>query len=144
MSAYSSFNISTPWGPSQHITKIGDQGILFVSTTTHGGYFVPPELYAQMPSELRSNHFGGSTWFEEDVEWAMVALAFPQLFLTEEHLKRKSLLHALATLLAYLPENYKDCPWESPYIEAAKWTQRNETSLTKVYNEALSHHRKGV
>ena len=72
--------MNTPWGMSDHVENVGG-GILRVDTPSHGGYFVPPELYASMPALLQgSNSYGGGTWFEQDCEWAIVALAFPELF----------------------------------------------------------------
>ena len=69
----------TPWGNADQTRNIGE-GIVSVSTPSHGGYYVPARLYNRMPAELRSNKYGGGTWFEEDCEWALVALAFPRLF----------------------------------------------------------------
>ena len=40
-----------------------------------------------MPAELRCNRYGGgANWFEEDVEWALVALAFPGEFKAKDGL----------------------------------------------------------
>jgi hypothetical protein len=71
--------IDTPWGRADRVEKVG-RGILAVSTPSHGGYFVPQELYDAMPEALRVNPYGRGTWFEEDYEWSLVALAFPDLF----------------------------------------------------------------
>lgn len=72
-------SIYTPWGPSQDITQIG-RGIFSVSCAGHGGIFVPNDMLLTMPEALRTNCYGGGNWFEEDCEWALVALAFPDLF----------------------------------------------------------------
>lgn len=65
----------TPWGSAQSIDKIAD-GIVQVSTASHGGIGLDETRNAQMPDALRVD--GG--WYEEDVQWALVVLAFPDLF----------------------------------------------------------------
>lgn len=77
--------LNTPWGYADQVDEIGDKGILFVSTPSHGGLFVPDELITQMPAELRgSNSYSGKgNWFEEDCEWAIPVLAFPEEFSPE-------------------------------------------------------------
>lgn len=73
---------STPWGQADQIEQIGD-GIYFASTPSHGGYFVPSNLLPAIPEQRqqRALYWSGSrNWFEEDCEWASVALAFPALF----------------------------------------------------------------
>lgn len=76
------FSKRTPWGTADNIAPVGDQGIRFVSTPSHGGIFVPDELLAKMPEALKgSNSYSGcGNWFEEDVEWAIPVLAFPEQF----------------------------------------------------------------
>jgi hypothetical protein len=74
--------LNTPWGVADQVDRIGDKGILHVSTPSHGGLFVPAELLERMPAALRgSNSYSGcGNWFEEDVEWAIPVLAFPDEF----------------------------------------------------------------
>ena len=74
--------MNTPWGPAQQEENIG-MGIISVSTAGHGGYFVPKEIRALMPRAALTT-FAGPGWYEEDSDWALVALSFPHLF-TEEH-----------------------------------------------------------
>ena len=83
--AYQQNTTNTPWGRADHVERIGDQGILQVSTPSHGGIFVPSELLAQMPAELQgSNSYSGQgNWFEEDIEWTIPVLAFPLQFSPE-------------------------------------------------------------
>ena len=72
----------TPWGNSQSVDAVGC-GIVFASTASHGGYFVPAELNARVPLAWRRASFDQramSGWYEEDCDWAMVALTFPELF----------------------------------------------------------------
>lgn len=77
--------MNTPWGQADHVKPIGVQGILSVSTPSHGGIYLPDELLARMPAKLRgSNSYSGcKNWFEEDVEWAIPVLAFPGEFSPE-------------------------------------------------------------
>jgi Domain of unknown function (DUF7007) len=71
--------IDTPWGPAQDKRPIGE-GIVCYSTASHGGYYVPPEKLAEMPAGFADGLWAGPGWFEEDQDWALVALAFPHLF----------------------------------------------------------------
>ncbi|MBL0967002.1 MAG: hypothetical protein IBJ05_09295, partial [Blastomonas sp.] len=66
---------STPWGSSQSATRYA-QGILFYTTASHGGFHLDPERNAAMPPALCLP--GG--WYEEDVDWALIAAGYPELF----------------------------------------------------------------
>lgn len=69
---------SSPWGNVDGWTPFGDLGLYQHSTSSHGGIYVPDEMLAMMPEPYRkANHYGGKNWFEEDCEWALVALSFP-------------------------------------------------------------------
>ncbi len=72
-------NMNTPWGRADYVREIGN-GILSVSTPSHGGYYVPPAMVARMPEAARATFCGVSGWFEEDCDWALVAMSFPELF----------------------------------------------------------------
>jgi hypothetical protein len=65
----------TPWGAPQHITLLAE-GIRSVSTASHGGVKLSPERNAQMPDYMRNE----DGWYEEDSEWAKVAVVFPDAF----------------------------------------------------------------
>lgn len=71
--------VPTPWGMSQHSEAYGD-GVLCHSTASHGGFHLDGERDALVHSLLRNP--GG--WYEEDCEWAKVALALPSLFTDRE------------------------------------------------------------
>lgn len=78
---------STPWGRSQFSRQIADDIIRYY-TASHGGYFVPAERVAQMPEALRPDPTSidaseNGFWFEEDDEWIVLALSFPQFFTSE-------------------------------------------------------------
>lgn len=65
----------SPWGPIQHSTILGE-GIVSVMTARHGGIKLDRKRNAQVPQEHRSA--GG--WYEEDCDWSIVALVFPEAF----------------------------------------------------------------
>ena len=68
----------TPWGESDSVTVIAD-GIVSVTTPSHGGILLSTELHDQMPAEYRKT-FAGGRWYEEDCDWAKVAVTFPEHF----------------------------------------------------------------
>lgn len=70
---------SSPWGAVQHITQIAE-GIVSVSTASHGGIKVSDERLALMPENMRSTTYSGGGWFEEDCDWCLVAVTFPEAF----------------------------------------------------------------
>jgi len=61
----------TPWGPSQDIYHVID-GMVLVSTASHGGVKLDAARNRQMPEYLRRQ--GG--WYEEDCEWCLPAVVF--------------------------------------------------------------------
>ncbi len=66
---------NTPWGPSQGAVRYAD-GVVFHSTSGHGGFHLSADCNAQVHPLLREA--GG--WYEEDAAWAAVATAWPDLF----------------------------------------------------------------
>lgn len=74
-------SIRTPWGMSQTRTNYAD-GITFFQTAGHGGFRLSDarliELTAKLGPVKTFSHF--PQWFEEDCDWAHVAVAFPELF----------------------------------------------------------------
>lgn len=66
---------STPWGGSQ-IAVIYAEGVVSHSTAGHGGFHLSPDRNAKIHPLLRKD----TPWYEEDCEWAIVALSFPELF----------------------------------------------------------------
>ena len=65
----------TPWGASQDATVYAE-GVTSHSTAGHGGFKLSAERNRKVHPTLRSK--GG--WYEEDAEWAIVAITFPHLF----------------------------------------------------------------
>ncbi|CAB4158610.1 hypothetical protein UFOVP703_21 [uncultured Caudovirales phage] len=71
---------STPWGTAE-LVEVVAPGIRRVHTARHGGYHLAPERIAQMPEALRCiPTFQPHPWFEEDCDWILVVLSFPDLF----------------------------------------------------------------
>jgi hypothetical protein len=66
---------STPWGPSQGAVRYGE-GVVFHSTSGHGGFQLSAERNSKVHSLLRD----GAGYYEEDAAWAAVAAAWPDLF----------------------------------------------------------------
>ncbi|MBO9463333.1 MULTISPECIES: hypothetical protein [Stappiaceae] len=72
-------NADTPWGPSQGATVYAE-GVVCHSTAGHGGFHLSSDRNAKVERRLRRP--GG--WYEEDAEWAIVALTLPHLFTSFE------------------------------------------------------------
>lgn len=70
---------STPWGTSEGATIHAD-GIVQHTTPGHGGFCLTPERNADVTASFRRN----DGWYEEDCEWAIVALSFPEHFTAYE------------------------------------------------------------
>lgn len=70
---------STPWGGSQ-MAIIYAEGIVAHVTAGHGGFHLSPERNARIRPALRKE----VAWYEEDAEWAIVAITFPDLFTAHE------------------------------------------------------------
>lgn len=68
-------SVGTPWGGSQMAIVYAD-GVVAHSTAGHGGFHLSAERNAQVHLLLRKE----TPWYEEDREWAIVALSFPDLF----------------------------------------------------------------
>ncbi len=104
--------LETPWGVSDSY-RVYDEGILFISTPSHGGFRVDAELYRQAAAQgnlpLKPGFWEEGNqyvWFEEDSEWAFVAITFPDKFTSREKEIAESTIR----------ENYPDV-WE-------KWKAR--------------------
>ncbi|WP_298193090.1 hypothetical protein [Novosphingobium sp.] len=71
--------VSTPWGLSQGAT-IYAEGVVCHSTASHGGFKLDRTRNAALHPALRLK--GG--WYEEDGDWARVAVGYPDLFTDRE------------------------------------------------------------
>lgn len=70
---------SSPWGLVQSQKELAP-GIVQVETASHGGIYLDPERYAQMPAPMKTTGYSANGWYEEDCDWALVALQFPDAF----------------------------------------------------------------
>ncbi|RDL47802.1 hypothetical protein BLJAPNOD_05525 [Ensifer sp. M14] len=70
---------STPWGGSQRAVVYAE-GVVAHMTSGHGGFHLSTERNAKVHPLLRKD----MPWYEEDCEWAIVAICFPDLFTTYE------------------------------------------------------------
>ena len=69
--------LNTPWGDADNVTDMGN-GILSVSTPSHGGLMVPKDMAKHIPQAVRSSFMNKdkkAVWAEEDCEMT-IAIAF--------------------------------------------------------------------
>jgi len=93
---------STPWGRADMVTPYG-RGINFYTTPAHGGFKLSEKLNALVPEYFRNAAFAGlglKGWYEEDCDWAIVAVVFPSFFNDAE------IKLANESLERYLPAEY--------------------------------------
>jgi hypothetical protein len=86
----------TPWGSVQYIQYIAE-GIQHVSTAGHGGIKLDRKRNSAMPEYLRCE--GG--WYEEDCDWAKVAVVYPSGFTPKQQESAKN------TLQHWCPEGFE-------------------------------------
>lgn len=73
-----------PWGEIQILEHVS-QGILAITTSSHGGFWVPPSLRKKIPLKLRrdaakwANGYGAG-WFEQDCCARYVVAYIPEAF----------------------------------------------------------------
>jgi len=73
---------SSPWGIVQDEEVIAE-GIIYVSTASHGGIWVARELLPRISEEMKdyAKYWSGSSqWFEEDCAAQCVVVSFPEYF----------------------------------------------------------------
>lgn len=93
---------STPWGGSQPAT-IYAEGVAAHVTAGHGGFHLSAERNAEVHPLLRKD----IPWYEEDCEWAIVAISFPELFTAyERSLAEKTVRNTWPEAW----ENIRGCP----------------------------------
>jgi hypothetical protein len=76
---------TSPWGAVEHVTQLAE-GIWQIDTASHGGIFLSDQRMAEMPVERRETKYSKGGWFEEDCDWALVAVTFPDAF-KDEHVE---------------------------------------------------------
>lgn len=88
----------TPWGKPDHVKEYAE-GIVFYGTPSHGGFKLGRERNAMVPDYMRRE--GG--WYEEDCEWAIVAMVHPIAFKDDP----KALEEARRSLRSWFPDEYE-------------------------------------
>lgn len=74
------FTRHTPWGHADHV-KVIAPGIMHVSTPSHGGLWLSQERTELLRKLFPTfNGYAGLPWLEEDQDWAVDAVVFPQDF----------------------------------------------------------------
>src|SRR5215469_6557793 len=89
---------TTPWGTPDHVEQIAE-GIVLASTPSHGGFYLTPDRNAQIPAAWRAASWNGQGergWYEEDCDWCLVALTFPDLFPNEMEMAHATFRHFFA------------------------------------------------
>ena len=70
----------TPWG-SSHTTKKIAEGIIEVTTGSHGGIFLSEERWTELMEKFpKFQSWAGKQWFEEDCDWAIVPVCWPEFY----------------------------------------------------------------
>jgi hypothetical protein len=70
------------WGPIQHCEEFAP-GIWSICTATHGGLILSPARQSELEERLGFTPRlwnGAERSYEEDCDWLIVVLAFPELF----------------------------------------------------------------
>lgn len=87
----------TPWGVADRVELVGDSGIVFVSTPSHGGYWVPPSLDVEIDPLYRAwgQRWAAEGWYEEDCCAAAVAVCLSRFFSPEQVERASTMLRGM-------------------------------------------------
>lgn len=88
--------MNTPWGAAQTVDTLGP-GVRQVTTAGHGGIHLGADRNALVHAAWRD----AKGWYEEDCEWAIVAVTFPNLF------KAEHVIAAHRVAKDYYPDEYE-------------------------------------
>jgi len=69
----------SPWGAIEHATCIS-HGLWRINTESHGGYWVSAARMAELPAEVKTGFSGYRNYWEEDCDWAPLAIMWPDDF----------------------------------------------------------------
>lgn len=118
--------MKTPWGKADSAEKIAE-GITFYSTPSHGGVKLSPERLASMPAMLREiKPFAGPGWYEEDCDYSLVVLAFPECF--EPAAVKRAVEFA------------RGCTWWTHHVVASLWLNTPEAIKTMARADEADAH----
>ena len=124
----------TPWGPAQTIYGVAP-GIAVASCAGHGGVKLSPERNREVPEALRNS----DGWYEEDVEYNIPVVAFPDEFAA--HHKRDISDESEASIRDYFPDKWEKWrgrtlqPGESRERDRQTWADRHKAD--PVVNSAI-------
>lgn len=77
----------TPWGVPDGYEREFTPGIIMFSTPSHGGFWVAPELNRVITDRFPGfKPWAGPGWYEEDSDWALVVICFPEHFTPRQRL----------------------------------------------------------
>lgn len=100
----------TPWGNADYKADIGDEGIVSVSTPSHGGVMVPNSVAARRLSDAARREatvWGNFTCYEEDCDWAIAANELEEVtdyFRGDSSREEFSAKHVVPTLERWCPD----------------------------------------
>ena len=98
----------TPWGEAQSVEPVGTS-MCWVLTASHGGLYVDDALNGQIDRVWRvdgtyddNGTYLPGGWYEEDCDWAVPVVTFPDRFTP------RTVLGAHGVLARWYPEFYRD------------------------------------
>ena len=101
---------SSPWGQIQHAETFAD-GLVMVSTASHGGLWVRPDLESLIPANCKSiaRQYAPTGWYEEDCDCAIPLALLPGVSAREREYAQRMVrtdkrFRAVALLLDGLKE----------------------------------------
>lgn len=97
---------TTPWGAAQGAEGYGD-GVVSVHTAGHGGFWLSEDAWRRMPRAVRDvSTFAGGRWYEEDEDWALVAVGLHQ------HFDDERVFYAVRTVLGRCTRDGASGAWQ--------------------------------
>jgi hypothetical protein len=115
---------STIWGTPDTGRRYGE-GVILVNTPGHGGFILSPEVNAKVHSAWRTD----DRCYEEDSDWSIVAITFPEMFTEAE------LVRAHVTARNWMPHQYMEAtgavvtPEESSKLRLELLAEQNKDKL---------------
>lgn len=124
--------MQTPWGRSQETTRIS-QDITRLSTASHGGYHCTGQAQRTIETAVPDfKPWAGRGWYEEDVDWAVVAVMHDAWF------DAAAIDQAVRTL-----SRRREGDYLTPVREWLAGDSQNATIVrlrAQAYAEAHAHH----
>lgn len=90
--------LDTPWGVSQVDHHVSD-GLVSVSTASHGGFWLSPERVATMRAAIPEfQPFAGYPWLEEDCDAVVALVVFPGFFMPGQVAEARNIVLKMAEM----------------------------------------------